>query len=131
MFHTSAALETANRVLQGASRRTVACHDQDSQRRRAPLVNFLWAAQPFGTSAQKLTIRRQSSVLVRLRRMTARRALRLVLPPLVNSQGALGAGSYETSTGPNTSWLSDICLSWLFETLWRKAARKSRRDDDL
>ena len=70
-FHTSAALASANRVLQGASRRIVASHDQDSQRRRAR-----FAAQPFGASA----VFRQSSVLALLRRMTARQALRLVLP---------------------------------------------------
>ncbi|AWN16420.1 hypothetical protein SALB1_2222 [Salinisphaera sp. LB1] len=79
-FRASAALETANRVRQGASRRLWACHDPDLQRRRAPLVIFLWAAQPFGTSAQRLTTRRQSSVVARLCRVTARRALRLVLP---------------------------------------------------
>ena len=48
------ALASANRVLQGASRSIVACHDQDSQRRRAR-----FAAQPFGTSA----VLRQYSVL--------------------------------------------------------------------
>ncbi|AWN14878.1 hypothetical protein SALB1_0671 [Salinisphaera sp. LB1] len=52
-FRTRAALETANRVRQGASRRSWRATIKTCNAAGRPSSIF-WAAQPFGTSAQHI-----------------------------------------------------------------------------